>query len=641
MAGTRLFAGLLTTTVIAATLAAPSAALDRSPGDDGFSLFAAGDVPVMRPSVSEDGRYVAFHSEQGFMVQGDTNGFSDVFVYDRVTDDLELISRGERYQGNGGSSFADISADGRYVAFHSQATVLVDDDTNQAWDVFLHDRDTDSTVRVSETATGEAGNAASYFASVSDDGRYVAFHTEASNLSDDDNDSLADVYVKDLQTGAIELISVSTGGDAGNGESHVPQISGDGRYVTFESSADDLVASDLNNKYDVFVYDRDTDTMERISVAADGFDTDDNSFLPQITSDGRYVAFESYATNVVAGDGNGVADVFVYDRTDDVMTRVSTSFNGTVEPDDRTLSVSISDDGQRIAYHSWAANLIGGDTNELVDVYLFTMGDSAPERLSGGSTDADRPSVWPSISGDGTTVVFESLAANLVTEDTDLYWDVYAYDIGTTLLSSLTPTDEEIVDNTWWIGNYPSTGFTDIVPGAFYEEGVEFLKANGITHGTGPTTYSPNRIVTRAEMVTFLFRMNGSQWPTTGSPFIDVAETDWFLEPVKWAYENGITNGTSDVTFSPYASVTRAQMAVFLWRLAGEPDEATPHGFVDVDPDSYYEDAVRWLRQSGITNGTSPDEYSPHGAVTRGQMAAFLERLVVDYGWSPTWEVPT
>ncbi|MEO0492611.1 MAG: S-layer homology domain-containing protein [Actinomycetota bacterium] len=641
MAGFRLLAALTTSTLVASTLALPAGALDRTSGDrSGFSLLAAGDEPVMRPTVSSDGRYVAFHSEQGFLIQGDTNGFSDVFVHDTVTDELELISRSERFQGNGGSSFADISGDGRFVAFHSQATVLVDGDTNQAWDVFLHDRDTGDTVRVSETAAGEAGDGASYFASVSDNGRYVAFHSEATNFSALDNDSLTDVYVKDLQTGALELISVSTGGDAGNGESHVPQISGDGRYVTFESAADDLVSADLNNKYDVFVFDRDTDTMERISVAADGFDTDDNSFLPQITRDGRHVAFESYATNVVVGDGNGVADVFVYDRIDDEMTRISTSFNGTVEPNDRALAMSISDDGQRVAFHSWAANLIGGDTNELVDVYLFTLGDSTPVRVSGGVTNANGASVWPVISGDGSRVVFESIATNLDADDGDTHWDAYTYDIGTTILNSITPTDAEIADNTWWIGNYPETGFTDIVPGAYYEEGVSFLKTNGITHGTGPSTYSPNRLVTRAEMVTFLFRMNGSQWPTEGSPFIDVAETDWFLEPVKWAYQFGITNGTSDVTFSPYAAVTRAQMAVFLWRLAGEPAETTPHGFVDVDPDTYYDDAVRWLRQSGITTGTSPDEYSPDGAVTRGQMAAFLERLVVTYGWSPSWQNP-
>ncbi|MEM8705527.1 MAG: S-layer homology domain-containing protein [Actinomycetota bacterium] len=639
MAGFRSAAALMASTLLTASIAVPAAGFDRTPGS-GLRLLTAGDEPVMRPTVSEDGRYVAFHSEQGFLVKGDTNGFSDVFVHDTVTDELELISRSERYQGNGGSSFADISADGRFVAFHSQATVLVDGDTNQAWDVFLHDRDTGETVRVSETADGEAGDGASFFASVSDDGRFVAFHSEATNFSDVDSDSLTDVYVKDLDTGAIELISISTGGDAGNGESHVPQISGDGRYVTFESAASDLVAADLNNKYDVFVFDRDTETTERVSVADDGFDTNDNSFLPQITADGRYVAFESYATNIVSGDGNAVADVFVFDRHDAVMTRISTSFNGTVEPNDQSLAVSISDDGQRVAFHSWAANLIGGDTNELLDVYVFTVGDSTPVRVSGGTIDADGPSAWPVMSGDGSTVVFESLAANLDPSDADVYWDLYAYDIGTTLLTSFTPTDAEIDDNTWWIGDYPETGFSDIVPGAYYEEGVAFLKANGITHGTGPESYSPNRLVTRAEMVTFLFRLNGSQWPTEGSPFIDVAETDWFLEPVKWAYQFGITNGTSDVTFSPYAAVTRAQMAVFLWRLAGEPEETTPHGFVDVDPDTYYEDAVRWLRQSAITTGTSPDEYSPDGAVTRGQMAAFLERLVVDYGWSPDWQNP-
>lgn len=637
MARNRVFAALLCATLGAATLTTATSTAGAA-----GQLFGAGDDPVMRPAISADGRYIAFHSEQGFLVKGDTNGFSDVFVLDRVTDQLELISRIPLLQANGGSSFADISADGRYVAFHSQATMLVPDDTNQAWDVFVYDRVTETLDRVSVAVDGTEGNGSSFFASISDDGRYVAFHSEATNLHPDDTDATADVYVKDRQTNAVHLISSDGLGGSGDGPSHVPALSGDGRYVAFESAASNLVAGDNNNKFDVFVRDLQNGTTELVSDSHEGFAADDNSFLPQISADGRYVAFESYATNIVTGDTNAVGDVFVHDRNDGSTIRVSTAGSGTIEADDRSLAISISDDGQRVVYHSWAANLDDDDTNDLVDVYQYTLGDADPIRLSETANgQGNGPSALPRVSGDGSTVAFESLASNLDAADDDAYWDVFAYETGGATMASESPTAADVEANAWWLADFPDTGFVDIVPGVFYEDAVAFLKANGITQGTSLDRFSPFREVTRAEMATFLFRLGGSQWPTIGTPFVDVPETSWFLEPVKWAYEQGITNGTSDTTFSPYAPVTRGQMAVFLWRMAGSPDVSAPHGFIDIDPTAYYEPAVRWLTDSGITSGVRPDEYAPDGEVTRGQMAAFLHRLVADYGWVPDWRPPS
>lgn len=657
MVGNRMFvsalAAALSASLLAATAEVTAATADVTAADEriqrlegmqrfeGIQLFGAGDDPVMRPSISDDGRYVAFHSEQGFLVKGDTNGFSDVFVLDRTTDELELISRIPVLQANGGSSYAEISGDGRYVAFHSQATMLADDDTNDVWDVFVYDRADETLERVSLAADGSEADGSSFFASISDDGRFVAFHSEAANLHPDDTDDVADIFVKDRQTGAVFLVTTDGAGASGNGESHVPVISADGRYVAFESAADNLVSGDNNNKYDIFVRDLHTDTTTLVSDSHEGFAADDNSFLPQMSADGRYVAFESYATNIVTDDTNDVGDVFVWDRNDGSTIRASVADSGATEADDRALAVSISNDGQTVVYHSWAGNLDDDDTNDLVDVYVYTLGDADPIRVTEtGAGQGNGVSAQARVSGDGSTVVFESLASNLDPADDDTYWDIYSYEIAGDSMVSISPTEAEVEANAWWLADFPETGFVDIVPGVFYEDAVAFLKANGITQGTALDRFSPFREVTRAEMAAFLFRMGGSQWPSVGTPFVDVQETDWFLDPVKWAYEHGITTGTSDITFSPYAPVTRGQMAMFLWRMVGKPEVATPHGFDDVDPAAYYEPAVRWLKDSDITTGVRPGEFAPDGEVTRGQMAAFLHRLVVDYGWVPDWEPP-
>ena len=233
-------------------------------------------------------------------------------------------------------------------------------------------------------------------------------------------------------------------------------------------------------------------------------------------------------------------------------------------------------------------------------------------------------------------MVFESLASNLGPADFDGFWDTFVYDVGgDDGLAAASPVGESEAEDVWELD--ADNGFVDVHWSAYYYEGVSFLYANGITTGTSPTTYAPDAAVTRGQMATFLFRLAGSQWTLEEEPFTDVYGGTYFFEPVKWAYDAGITTGTSATTFSPDDSVTRAQMAVFLWRLAGEPQPTQPHGFADVPSGTFYSTAVQWLRESGITSGTSPTTYSPNNAVTRAQMAAFLHRLAADYGWTPTW----
>lgn len=179
----------------------------------------------------------------------------------------------------------------------------------------------------------------------------------------------------------------------------------------------------------------------------------------------------------------------------------------------------------------------------------------------------------------------------------------------------------------------PIAGFTDVPPDAFYTDAVVWLKAQGITTGTSPTTFSPDDVVTRAQMATFLHRLAGSPGGSPAPGFTDVPAGAFFTEAVAWLKAAGITTGTTPTTYSPDDVVTRAQMAAFLHRLAGSPTGNPASGFSDVPDGTFYAEGVRWLKDQGITKGTSSTTYSPDDVVTRGQMAAFMFRMATDSDW--------
>src|SRR5207249_1268748 len=217
-----------------------------------------------------------------------------------------------------------LSADGRFVAFGSDATNLVAGDTNGTTDVFVHDRQTGTTERVSVASGGGTqgnGKSGGFFAfpALSADGRFVAFQSDATNLVAGDTNGTTDVFVHDRQTATTERVSV-------NGFSAGPALSADGRFVAFHSTGSNLVAGDTNGATDVFVHDRQTGTTERVSGASDGTQGNDASAGPALSADGRLVAFHSSATNLVAGDANRAYDVFVHDRA------VSTTTTSTTQP---------------------------------------------------------------------------------------------------------------------------------------------------------------------------------------------------------------------------------------------------------------------------------------------------------------------
>ena len=335
---------------------------------------------------------------------------------------LTLVSTGANGPGNGFSLRPVISADGTKVAFESFATTLVAGDTNEATDVFVKDLATGALTLVSTGASG-LGNSFSLRPSLSANGTKVAFISNASNLVAGDTNGTADVFVKDLATGALTLVSTGASGP-GNDASDAPSLSADGTRVAFTSSASNLVASDVNDRSDVFVRDLATGALTLVSTGASG-QGNDVSDTPSISADGTRVAFTSFASNLVAGDTNKRGDVFVRNLATGAVTLVSTGASG--QGNDVSDTPSISADGTRIAFSSFASNLVTGDTNSGEDAFLKDLATGTIVLVSAGANGQQSEGSFPdpSLSADGTRVAFSSPASNLVAGDTNGTDDVF------------------------------------------------------------------------------------------------------------------------------------------------------------------------------------------------------------------------
>lgn len=382
------------------------------------------------PAISAPGRHVAFFSFSNDLVAGDSNGVGDIFVRNHKfgkTRRVNVRSDGDEAEG-GVSRHPVISADGRYVAFESSATNLVNFDTNGRSDVFVHDRRSGKTRRMSIRTNGDqAFGGDSRSASISADGRYVAFWSSATNLVNSDTNGTTDVFVRDRKMRRTRRVSVRSNGDQADGGSSAPAISANGRFVAFQSNATNLAKGDTNGVVDIFIHDRKTGKTRRLSIHSNGTQATVNSLAPAISGNGRFVAFQSLDVGLVQGDTNDRRDVFVRDRKTGKTRRVSLRSSGK-QANGSSEEATISGDGRYVAFASRATNLVKSDTNDVIDIFVHDRWTGRTRRASvrsNGDQGIEGDSAEPALSANGRFVAFWSDAINLVKADTNAATDVF------------------------------------------------------------------------------------------------------------------------------------------------------------------------------------------------------------------------
>ena len=628
------------------------------------------------PAISADGRFVAFQSFEPELVPGDTNGRMDIFVRDRVMETTERVSVSSAGGEANSSCFdAAISGDGRFVAFDSMATNLVPEDTSPDSDVFVHDRDTGITERVSVSSIGQQPNGSSEAASISADGRFVAFHSAASNLVPGDTGVWKDVFVRDRLSGTTEMVSASSGGQQGNSTSWFASISGDGRFIAFESDGWNLVPGDTNLKKDAFIHDRLTGATERVSVSSAGRQANGDSSGVDISGDGNVVAFWSSATTLVVGDTNKAADVFVHDRAfptpPGMLINAGAACTNTTAV---TLSINCED---------WTEVRFRNDPDEWdtwepcasAKEWTLNPGDGMQTVCVQGRDALMRESVdaCGEILLDTTPPQSMSITINDGAECTDS--NVVRLSMTATDAVRMRFRNEQGTWSPWYYftsilsywGLSPGSGrkavyfqaldacgnesaavsdeitlpsFDDAPCGHSQMTYIEALVREGITSGcaTNPPLYCPTASITRAQMAVFIIRAMGETPYNSPTPtFTDVPASHWAYGHIERMHQLGITGGcsTSPMRYCPDASVSRSQMAVFLCRAAGKtPLNSPTPTFTDVPPSASFYGYVERLADASSWGGTtvtsgcaaSPPSYCPYSLNTRGQMAVFLVR---------------
>jgi len=390
-----------------------------------------GNLHSTTPSISDDGRYVAFESGANNLVTGDTNIKPDIFVHDLQTGETTRVSvASDGTQVNDCSYEPSISGNGRFVAFESYASNLVPGDTNNRTDIFVHDLQTGETKIVSNSYYGLSADKISGSPSISSDGRFIAFHSYASNLVPGDTNNQVDIFVHDQQTNVTTRLSLAYDGTQPNDHSYSPSISADGRYVAFDSFASNLVQEDTNDQRDVFIVDRVTGQIQRLSVSSDGIQGNGTSQDAFISASGRFVGFNSLSTNLVIGDTNETHDAFVFDRVTGQIRLVSATSEG-LQGNNSSYTHSISSDGKYVVFDSYASNLVPGDTNNERDIFMQDKETNQLIRVSVASdgSQGDNKSLYGTITPDGKYVVFVSDSTNLVPGDTNGCGDIFVRQI--------------------------------------------------------------------------------------------------------------------------------------------------------------------------------------------------------------------
>jgi uncharacterized repeat protein (TIGR01451 family) len=390
------------------------------------------------PAVSADGRFVAFVSLADNLVPDDTNLAADVFVRDRLLGTTERVSvSSSGRQGDGDSGLLDlmggpsVSGDGRYVAFSSEATNLVRGDRNGTADVFVRDRVTGATTRVSVASDGAEANAGGTEPAISRDGRFVAFVSFSDNLAPDTNFT-GDIYLRDRQTGVTERISRAPDGSDANGDSFTPKLNADGRFVYFTSFASNLVAGDDDDSsVDAYLFDRTTGTTTGITSIGPPSNDFGHSSAGGISGDGRFVTFTTQDTSFVTLDTNGAfEDAWLVDRQTGQYVLVGVNDAGQ-QGDDSTFAGDVSDDGRVVALVSRATNF-GGPANIRENVYLRDRlaGTTRLASVASDGTEGDLDSIQPALTPDALVVAFASRSTTFVSETQPFFaYDVFVRDL--------------------------------------------------------------------------------------------------------------------------------------------------------------------------------------------------------------------
>lgn len=370
-----------------------------------------GNADSYAASISADGRYVAFDSNATNLVSGDTNGTFDIFVRDRQTKTTTMISiDSSSNQMDSDSSFPSISADGCCIVFQSDASPINMPADSAAGNIFIHILPTGTTDMVTIGPQGNPGNMGSVFPSLSANGRYVVFASRATNLvAGVGIIAQSQILIRDLQTDTTALVSADSSGNQGNSGSAHQSVSADGRYVAFMSNATNLVPGDTNGTFDIFIRDRQTNTTTLISVDSSGNPGDNESQAPSISANGRYVAFASRATNFVSGSANGNWEIYVRDWQTNSTILLSVDSNNN-PGDGNSMSPSISADGRYVAFSSYATNLVSGITKGAWRIYVRDRlaGVTSVVSLEPTANQNSVDNYFPSISADGHYVAFES-----------------------------------------------------------------------------------------------------------------------------------------------------------------------------------------------------------------------------------------
>jgi Tol biopolymer transport system component len=394
------------------------------------SVEADKESRAARNCISDDGRYVVFSSEASNLVPGDTNNVMDVFLRDLQTGQITRISLDQ----NGNQSARDsrdaaISGDGDVIAFVSYGNLLPADADILA-DVYVYNRRTNQLALAGVATDGTKSNGQCCLPSISADGRYVAFESNASNLVPGDTNFMWDIFVRDLQAGQTTRVSVNTDGTEGNDTSQDSYISPDGRYVVFVGRATNLVAGDTNAVKDIFMHDRLWAHTVRISQRSDGTQADADCDYPMISRDAGCVVFHSTATTLVDNDTNGQRDIFIFDGTTRGLTRV-TGLAG-AEPNSWSSHPSLSADGRYVAFRSNATNLIANNGPAAADLFRYDRRTAATlvvNRLPNGDS-SNHPCFFPVLSATGRYLLFQSAATNYLPGQTLLVNNLYIRDLG-------------------------------------------------------------------------------------------------------------------------------------------------------------------------------------------------------------------